>query len=119
MGSSKYVFPPTENPVKDSVVFTFDEEYSSFLVANFFLLDDNKGIIVDQNNNHISVDLTGLKVDWDMICACFDVGIHCVDHIKGFYPNQNVKFLTARSFTNDGSVKYDDEPEFVLYFGLN
>jgi len=34
-----------------------------------------------------------------------------------FYPGKEVKFLTARTVSNDGTIEV--EPEYFLFYGLN
>ena len=104
-------------PIQTSVYLTFDDSFSNYLVVNFFNLGNHRGLIIDENNNRQVIDLSQLGIDQSKLCACFDIGKHCVGSIQQFYPGKKVKFITARTVSNDGSIEV--EPDYFLFFGLN
>lgn len=112
MASYKFVFP-----IQTGVYTTFDGSFSKYLVVNFFNVDDEKGLIIDENDHHQIFNLSKLNIDWNMLCACYNLGECCVNYIKQFYPGKEVKFITAQTVSKNGTI--DDEPSYFLFYGLN
>jgi len=112
MASYKFV-----RPIQTGVFLTFDESCSEYLTVNFFNVDGHTGLLIDEQGNRREFDLSQLNIEWNMICSSFMLGRHCVDYIKQFYPGREVKFVTATTVSNDGSIEV--EPDYFLFFGLN
>lgn len=105
-------------PIQTDFYITFENKnFSKFLIVNFFHLDENKGLIIDENNNKHIFDIKPFNIDWNNLYAGNVIGNQCVNFIKQFYPKKEVKFITSRTVSNDGTIK--NEPEYFLFFGLN
>lgn len=104
------------SPINTDFYISFNYDFSNYLIVNFFQLPENKGLIIDQNNNKHIFDLTPFNINWNSVCACIDIGQHCVDFIKQFYPNKEVFLLTARTVSNDGSIEV--KPTYFLFYGF-
>ena len=101
-------------PIQSDFYISFDDSYSEYLTVNFFQLNGNKGLIIDEHNNQYTFNT--LNVDWSSINAGFDIGNNCVSFINKFYPKNKITFLTARTATLDSSNKVN--PDYFLFFGL-
>lgn len=112
MTSYKFV-----HPIQTGEFLTFVDYCTEYLTVNFYIVDSHRGLIIDEHGNRHEFDLSQLNINWNMICASFILGRHCVDYIKQFYPEKEVKFVTASTVSNDGSIEV--KPDYFLFFGLN
>ena len=115
MASYEFVFP-----IQTGIFCTFDESFPKHLTVNFFKIDSQKGLLIDEKGNSCNVDLSKFDIDWGSISACLTLGENCVDYIKQFYPGKKVTFETASTVSKYGSLEVEpNDPDYFLFFGLN
>ena len=114
------------SPFSTSVFSTYGHQpFHKYLIVNFFYIDSQKGLIVDQKGCQREIDLSQLNIDWNLITVPFNLGRHCVSYIEEFYPGKEVEFITARTVsTHEISIELLEdnsklEPSYFLFFGLN
>lgn len=105
-------------PIQTDIFITsiFTEFKGECLTVNVFILNNDQVLIIDENQNRQIVNLTQYNINWNMVCASVVLGKHCIDVIKQFYPEKEVTFLKANSFSSNGHNAI--EPDYFLFYGL-